>query len=437
MTPQPNLKLADDTTRKLPRRFRFTVASLGRVKPPTSGRAYVYDLGEPGLAMLTTSSDHRAWYFYRKVNGRPVRLKLGDVADLSIENARKLARKHKGAIAEGRDPAEERRIKRGEMTLAELWKLYCDEHAALNCTPNTRRADKSLYETCLRDKFGARRLSGIKPAEVKAQHTVLSKRGTTTANRAIQLLRRLYRFASDQYDLDLKPPTASVKPNNEESRGRFLNADELQRFFAALEPEEQIWCDFFHLCVYTGARRGNIQAMKWADVDLKSRMWTIPGTEFKNRTTTAIALPDEAVNILRRRCNEADNDTEWVFPAQRVKTRKDGVKTEHVGQPTSVWRRILRRSGIKNLRMHDLRRTKGAWMASAGASLTMIGTALGHKDHRATQIYSRLTDEAARQHSDKVAKAMAEIINARGIVDRDEQIDTSMGKEDLAECADE
>jgi integrase len=61
-----------------------------------------------------------------------------------------------------------------------------------------------------------------------------------------------------------------------------------------------------------------------------------------------------------------------------------------------VWKTVLARAGIQDLRIHDLRRTLGSWAAAGGVSLPIIGAAMGHHDWTTTQIYARLNLDSVR-----------------------------------------
>ena len=68
---------------------------------------------------------------------------------------------------------------------------------------------------------------------------------------------------------------------------------------------------------------------------------------------------------------------------------------------------MLERAGIENLRIHDLRRTAGSYMAIQGVSPTIIGKALGHRSPQATAIYARLTQDPVRQALENAQAALA------------------------------
>ena len=77
-------------------------------------------------------------------------------------------------------------------------------------------------------------------------------------------------------------------------------------------------------------------------------------------------------------------------------------------EPKKAWATLLKAAGIKNLRIHDLRRTLGSWQARTGASLPIIGKSLNHKTHQATAIYARLDLDPVRQSVNTATTAMME-----------------------------
>src|SRR5262249_52645918 len=155
---------------------------------------------------------------------------------------------------------------------------------------------------------------------------------------------------------------------------------ELPKFFAALAEEPNTLIrDFILIAILTGARRSNVQAMAWDDVNLVGGTWTIPQTKTGDPLT--VHLPPPAGKILTTRFANRDSSP-FVFPGWG--------KTGHLMEPKTAWKNILDRAGINDLRVHDLRRTLGSWQAAGGASLPIIGKSLGHKNQRTTQIYARL-----------------------------------------------
>ena len=101
-----------------------------------------------------------------------------------------------------------------------------------------------------------------------------------------------------------------------------------------------------------------------------------------------------------------DNGSEWVFPGYG--------KSGHLTEPNAAWGRICKRAKLKDLHIHDLRRTLGSWQAAGGASLTVIGKSLGQKSLQATAIYARLDLDPVKASVDAATAAMLAAGLAKG-----------------------
>jgi integrase len=126
--------------------------------------------------------------------------------------------------------------------------------------------------------------------------------------------------------------------------------------------------------------------MRWTDLDLAERRWTIPGAVSKNGRPVQVRLSEEVATILLRRQEETQG-REWVFPSP-----KD--PTAHVADPKRAWERVIASAKLSDVRMHDLRRTGGAFAALAGASGAQIAAVLGHRDLRSAKHYVDLRGDA-------------------------------------------
>ena len=385
-------------------RFPFTVRRLRTLPAPTQGRVYHYDKSTSGLCLCVTASGTKTFYIYRRISGKPTRVRLGRFPDVSLEAARQAAVELAGEVAKGRDPAAERRAKREAPTLGELFDYWLTTHAKLH--KKTWRDDIRIFDKYLA-KWRSRRLSTITKARVRAWHAAVGgDRGRYQANRALALLSAVWGKADDLGHSGSNP-CRGVRRFKEQSRERFLQPAEMRAFFAALMEEEPVWRDFFLIALFTGARRSNVAAMAWADVDLTAGVWYLAGGETKGGEPLAIVLPPPAIEILRSRI-ESRADSPWVFPGRTA--------TGHVAHPRVPWGRVLKRSGIRDLRIHDLRRSLGSWQAAAGASLPVIGRSLGHRNQQTTQVYARLQLDPVRE---SVNRATAAMLAAGGLLEED------------------
>ncbi|HEY9793549.1 MAG TPA: site-specific integrase [Candidatus Obscuribacterales bacterium] len=121
-----------------------------------------------------------------------------------------------------------------------------------------------------------------------------------------------------------------------------------------------------------------------SQIDFELMTWRIPIT--KNGDSQTLPLTPNRLEILRRRKSDGAAHERWVLPSDRA-GRKTGVRG-HLVSSKKAWKRILERAGIKDLRIHDLRRAAGSYMAIEGISPTIIGKVLGHRSTQATAIYA-------------------------------------------------
>ncbi|MCG2684176.1 MAG: Arm DNA-binding domain-containing protein, partial [Planctomycetales bacterium] len=218
----------------MPKSFPFTEAKVKAIPLPASGREYHKDTRFRGLQLCVTAADARTYYFVKRIGGRPTRVRLGTVEQLSVEQARTAAASVTGEVAAGRDPQEQRRQKRQEPTMDDLlthWKEYAKAHKR-SWAEDVRMCDKHFQP------WANRKLSSVRRADVQAMHLRLAKdSGKYMANRVHELLRAMYNRAKDSLGYEGDNPALGIKRFSEEKRDRFLHADELRAFFVSLQAE--------------------------------------------------------------------------------------------------------------------------------------------------------------------------------------------------------
>ena len=386
-------------TDSLPKRFAFTKRAIESL-PPYHPQETFHDTKTPHLT-IRVGKTRRVFYWYGRSEGRPTRIKLGAFPELTVENARRKAVGISANVAMG-EPAVEPAIE--EPTLGDLFQTYLEVHAK----PYKRswRQDEYTFNRHLAG-WAKRPLSQITRGDLQRLHSDLGARvGQTTANWVRALLSSMWSVAKDHGYWEGDNPVSSVKKFRERDRERYLRAHELPKFFAELHVDpNQDYADYVRLSLFTGARQSNVLAMRWENVDLELAEWWIPGEQFKSGEGQCIPLPTEAVDVLSRR--QGRSDSPFVFPGRGV--------TGHLTRPGKWWERLLKRCGFsERLTMHDLRRTLGSWQAAGGASLLVIGKALGHKDHRSTKVYSRLDVEPVRKSIASATAAITRAANGTG-----------------------
>jgi hypothetical protein len=279
------------------KRFTFSKSRVEALPVPASGRVYWYDDKTPSLSLCVTDKGTKTFYVYKWTNGKPVRFRLGRFPEITVEQARKMTQETTGDIARGIDPQANRQTARGELTVGKLFEAWL-EHAKQH--KRTWKEDERQYNK----HFAAwknRRLSDVRKADVSELHTRLGKSGVYTANRALALLSAAFNYAIRELDWEGINPTTGIKSFKEESRDRFIQPDELPRFFKALESEDELFQHFFKMALLTGARRSNVQAMRWDEI--QGDIWRIPET--KNGQPVLVPLVPEALAIIDDRRKSA------------------------------------------------------------------------------------------------------------------------------------
>lgn len=390
---QVTMRVAGVDDRAMPRRIKFTVEAINRLKCPAGKiQTWIYDTHTPALALFMGQGGSKTFYVYRKVKGRPQRVKLGRFGDISIEQARKLAQRTTAAIAEGIDPMAEKRRQRAGETLGTLFTYYMETHARVH--KKSWQQDQWRFGRYLK-RWSNRKLVEIERRDIQALHAKVGReQGPYAANRLLSMLRKMFNVARNVGHES--NPAIGVQRFREQSRDRFLGADELPKFFESLEQEPNPTIrDYVMVALLTGARRRNVMSMRWRDVNLEGALWTIPASQSKNAQAMTVPLVELVLDILRRR---QGGDSPFVFASYG--------KSGHLEDIKAAWQKILRRAGIADLRLHDLRRTFGSWQAATGASLPVIGKSLGHKNMASTAVYARLNLDPVRQSVNTAAAAM-------------------------------
>jgi len=423
----------------------FTKAVLDRLTAAPGQRLTVLDARVPGLQLRVTPSGAKTFSVFRRTKGgSPERITIGRYPSMTIERARKRAAQINLAIEGGANPAKLKRAHKAELTFGELFEDFLERHSKPR--KRTWPEDKAKFDQYLVKTLGPQKLSAIDVAQVAAVHSAISKVGhKVAANRVLALISSVYGWALSS-GLWQTNPAKGVRKNAERSRERFLQAEELPRFYSALvdEPNTALR-DYFLISLLTGARRANVLAMRWSELDMARFEWRIART--KNDDPQTIPLTPEAVKILQSR--RTNTDSPFVFAGHG--------KHGHLVEPKMAWRRIFDRDELTqlttqlaergitfeakrqerfaavlararaeavaakidvstvrmaDLRIHDLRRTLGSWQARTGASLAIIGKSLNHKSVQTTATYARLDTDPVRE---SVERATSAILVAAGM----------------------
>ncbi len=427
--------------------FRFTKNTIDMLEPAPLGNRIEYrDTGVRGLCLRINQKGWKVFSVHKRVkNGRTQRITIGEYPSTTIEQARKKALEIVSMLSAGVSVAEGLKIKRSQMTFADLFELFYKQHSVPNKI--THVSDRQKYIKYLKAPLGNKKLAEIDRGDIGSIHSSITASGHgVTANRTIALISAVFSWAIDRGYYALNP-ASGIRKNKEKSRERYILPNEMAAFLSATQLEEnEIIRDYVLVSLFTGARRSNVLSMRWSDIDLSNRVWNIKRT--KNGMSQTIPLTPEAIGILSpRSTNQLSN---YVFPS--------AGKYGHLMEPKKGWVRIKMRANCLNgmsylksrnhlslqeekvlngmlkdspsaaytklcdvserlkidiniwkmedLWMHDLRRTYGSWQAINGVSPLIIGKSLNHQSPASTKIYARMDMDPVRVSTSDATKAM-------------------------------
>ena len=204
-----------------------------------------------------------------------------------------------------------------------------------------------------------KRLQKVKPA------TVIKELG---------LFRNALNVARREWGLHIavNPLELVAKPRPGAGRDRRLRYGELKRLEEALaDTRNPIIAPAIRFAIETGLRRGEMLALVWDDIDLRSRTALV--RESKNGHPRAIPLTDGALSILLT----LDREEGQVFPLSGNALRLS-------------WNRVRERAGLLDLRFHDLRHEAISRFAEMGLSTVELAVISGHRDPRMLFRYAHL-----------------------------------------------
>ena len=345
--------------------FAFTQRRIKDL-PPARGRAdWYHDSNTPGLAVTVSPLGKAVFYYVGRSAGRTRRVKLGNADRLSVGQARTKVKSLTGDIANGKLVGVRQR--HGQHTLDDLAAYYQLHHVEAKGlrTPERRRRD---YAALLKPDLGKLPLAAIRRDVVQQIITTLRKRGVGPANRAHSLLSGMFNVAVANGWAEFNPVKGIHRPRSE-PRQRYLRADEVQKFMEAVAAiRSDNARDFLLLALYTGARRACVASMRWDEIE--GDCWVIPASKSKSKRPMVIELTTYARTIIDAR---RGNGSEWVLPADL------DASGGHYADPKRAIERVRELSGLRDIRLHDLRRSVGAWLLRSGESLRTVQVALGHR----------------------------------------------------------
>lgn len=387
-------------------RLPLTVRSIDSVKPEPGKTLKVAFRKPKGLVLIVYPSGRKTFAVRYGKGAQRTLMLLGDYGPLTAEEAKSEAHRILGRVAEGRDPAEEKAHERTIPTFGEWAAGYLDLVKAAKPLKSWKMDKAYLEEACKR--WSPTRVDKITAEDVERLRGQVAKRGRITANRWLASVRACF-TAAWRASKVTENPAMKVKPLRENNaRTRVLSMDELERVLDAVAALEDPHARLaLAILIDTGARLSEVLRAKWEDFNLETGRWSLVTTKAGRPTTKT--LPAATLAAL--------NNTPRLGPfviAGRPTGRKRTGQQEPPAKPradlTKPWRAVCEAAGLKEVHIHDLRRTFGLEVFrkfGVGAA----AKALGHSSPQVTaKVYSPFQPADERRIVETVAGDRAKVI---------------------------
>jgi integrase len=347
-------------------------------KPPAHGRLIMTDTAVPGLSLRinpasTKNPDGlRYWLLrYRPRYQAQRSTVLGPYPALSLADARQrasdivnAAKKGIDLLAEEKREAEERR--KAEARARTIREIGEDYLTHVEGHLRSYRNIDSRFRNHIFPALGNRLIGDVRQADIvelldKLQH---HDGLCHTTNRVRETLICLFGYAIERQLVEANPAASTKRRKVERPRERILSRDEMQLLWQALDRIPDPGRSYVRILMLTGCRRQEARAMQWDELDLDGRLWSLPSQRTKAARPHEIPLSEAAAEIISSmpRCGP------YVFTI-------DGRRPMTVHQ---IKARLDRESGIKDWRLHDLRRTLRSGLAELGVNYDIAERVIGH-----------------------------------------------------------
>ena len=352
----------------------------------------------PGFGLRILPSGQKIWFVMLRRRGKQKRISLGRARQVSAQEARQLARTELvKAMLDGL-PASAGEEK--PQNASPLMQDYADRFwadYARHWKPSTQKRNRAAIYRDILDAFGDRRVDELRKSDIMLWRDGLAAQ-PGKFNRTLPVLSVMMTYA-EQLGLRRRGsnPCKGTPRYKRKPMERFLNAQEFRRLSLALrdfEKKKPLAVQAIRLLVYTGARKGEIESLRWEWVQPPRIMLPDSKTDAK-----IIYLNDQAQAVLE--AVRGDKESGFVFPAP---WSGRGICLD------PIWRKIRNHAALPDVRLHDLRHSFASIGIQNNVSLMVIGKLLGHALAETTAKYAHLSDDVIADAATRVSSSIAKCI---------------------------
>ena len=355
-------------------KLKMTDQALAKQKP-RGDRYEVWDMLVSNLMVTVFPSGKKTWSVRYRSDNKRVKMKLGDYPTLGLSDARRKAKDVLVSVADGENPAYEKRRKvkgnskkRQTLEINNLLDLYDQLHLS---QLKTGYQAKTFLREFARD-FGNTNITDFTKQDfVGLLNEIMAAGNGTKANRVFTHVKTFFGWVIGQGFLEYSPCLHVKKPFKEKSRERFLSDQEIKWFWQATGEELEPFGHMARFLLLTGQRLSEVCRMTEGEL-LGQDHWHLSSQRTKNETQHDIFLSDMAQDIVWRDERVAGSylfSTTGYSPVQSY------------DKPVKRFRsrmNDLAGTDLPHWSFHDLRRTCETGMAMLGTAQPIIDRCTNH-----------------------------------------------------------
>jgi integrase len=298
---------------------------------------------------------------------------LGPYPAVDLKAARTLASKALRAVAEGRDPGREKALARASeaYSVDRIVEEFLERHVRRSNRPRTAEETERLLRHHVLPRWRGRMVHEITRRDVlDILDRVVDGGAPIAANRVFAAIRKFFNWCAAR-DIIAASPCAGVKPPTaERARDRVLSDEELRLVWRAADKLGGTFSPLVKMLALTGQRRDEVARMRWEELDLDARLWTLPPARTKNNQPHEVPLSKAALAVLQN--------------VPRIASSPFVLTTNGGASPASGYSKNKRRldallpADMPPWRLHDLRRSCASGLARLGINLPVIEKVLNH-----------------------------------------------------------
>lgn len=377
---------------------------------PGSAKGVRYmDTEQPGLCLRVRGGAKSYYYFRKNKEHGLVQVFLGKTSDLTVQEARNLAKtvhlnaaygKAPTITGEPKDAQSTPEESESEVTGAVLARRFINEYARIK--KRSWKDDRNKLEMDFIPVAGSMQISDIDSKTIREILKRPVSRGKTIAqNRLHACLSKMFNWAVEEELLDRNPMYGIKRKMKEKQKERVLSDAEIRAVWGMSKQAPVLQGAAQRVMLTCLTRRGETLRARWKDIDTTKGIWVIPGAETKNGKPHTIPLSELAL-VEFKALYEATGLYEHVFTdlVRRTPLRPDSV-TQYVrrAQKTFTLRNKLGLENVDHFTVHDLRRTAATNVGALMGSREPVRRLLNHADSGATKVYDRHTYDAMKRQA--------------------------------------